>query len=88
MIDTDCYRFNKDQTIRTDAGEFLVEQRNAGFADNDGAWIVSLLPEIYWTLWEMRRRRPGHFVGAFATPALAEDAIRATVLPAIADTWV
>lgn len=55
---------NKVQTIQAAGGEFMIEQRNAGFADNDGRWIVSQLPELYWSkIGTLRRKRAGRFLG-------------------------
>ena len=73
---TENYRFNNDQTITTEIGQFLVEQRNAGFVDNDGHWIVSKLRDLYWSqVGTLVERRPGKYLGAFATPAEADAAI-------------
>jgi hypothetical protein len=57
---------NNVQTVKTATGEFMIEQRNVGFADNDGRWIVSQLPELFWSkIGTLRRRRAGRFLGAF-----------------------
>lgn len=73
---TENYRINNDQTVTTETGRFLVEQRNEGFAENDGAWIVSQLPELYWgRCGVLRRRRPGKFLGVFSSTDEASAAI-------------
>jgi hypothetical protein len=85
----ETFRINNDQTIKTPAGEFMAEQRNAGFADNDGAWIVSQLAELYWSeIGVLRRRRPGKFLGVFPTPEEAVKAIEAAELQPIQDQMV
>ncbi len=67
---------NNDQTIKTHVAEFLVVQRNVGFIDNDGLWLVSQLPELYWTTTGgLRQRRPGKFLGAFLEPEAALEVI-------------
>ena len=72
---------NNCQTVTTAAGEFMIEQRNVGFADNDGRWIVSQLPELYWSnIGVLRQRRPGAFLGVFEDRAAADAAI-ATAAP-------
>jgi hypothetical protein len=74
----ETYRFNNDQTVETEVGTFYVEQRNAGFEPNDGAWIVTQLPELYWTTYgTLRRRRPVKRLGVFADIADAVEAIEA-----------
>jgi hypothetical protein len=83
MISPTGSQINNLQTIDTEIGEFGVEQRNAGFADNDGKWIVTQCGELYWSFGEMRRRARGKVLGIFATIADAEIAIRdAQPLPA------
>jgi hypothetical protein len=77
---TETVRINNDQTIKTSVGEFMVVQRNAGYADNDGHWTVTQLAELYWSpIGVLRQRRPGLFLGVFDTPAAAmasiEDAV-------------
>lgn len=69
-------QFNNLQTITTDAGEFGVEQRNGGFVDNDGKWVVTQVGELYWSFGEMRRKARGRVLGVFDTIADAETAIR------------
>jgi len=81
MINPNAIRVNHDQTIRTEAGEFMAVQRNSGYADNDGAWVITQLPELYWShIGTLRQRRPGAFVGVFATIEEAEAAIRSARL--------
>lgn len=73
---TENYRFNNDQTVETEVGTFYVEQRNAGFEPNDGKWLVTQLPELYWTTCgTLHRRRPGKPLGVFADTAGAAEAI-------------
>jgi hypothetical protein len=82
-------RINNDQTVKTDAGEFYAEQRNAGFEPNDGAWVVTQLPELYWSgAGVLRQRRPEKFLGVFATPELAVAAIEGAELQPIEDRMV
>lgn len=69
-------RINNDQTIRTDVGEFMVVQRNAGFAENDGYWVATLLPDLYWSPASvLRQRHAGYFLGVFRTDRAVADAI-------------
>jgi len=82
-IDPNAIRANHDQSFTTEAGEFLVTQRNVGFFHNDGKWVVNLCPDLYWDGWGyLTKRREGRRVGAFATIEEAEEAIRATERPA------
>jgi hypothetical protein len=76
MISPTGSQTNNLQTVTTDAGEFGVEQRNAGFVDNDGKWIVTHCGKIYWSHGEMRRKARSVFLGVFDTIADAETAIR------------
>jgi hypothetical protein len=83
---SETYRFNNDQTVETEVGTFYVEQRNAGFEPNDGKWIVTQLPELYWTTHgTLHRRRPGKPLGAFATTTEAAAAIEAAELQPVDD---
>jgi hypothetical protein len=67
---------NHKQTIKTDVGEFLIEQRDAGFVDNDGQWIVTQLPELYWSsIGILHQRRPATFLGVFRDRAAVDEAI-------------
>lgn len=60
------YIDNHKHSVTVNGLTFLVEQRNIGFADNDGRWIVSQLAELYWSsIGVMRQRRPGAFLGVF-----------------------
>lgn len=60
------YIDNFKKSITANGLTFLIEQRNIGFADNDGRWIVSQLAELYWSpIGVMRQRRPGAFLGVF-----------------------
>ena len=72
---TSTYASSNRRTFTTDAGRFMIERRNAGFADNDGRWIISQLPEYRWTFGgELRKCRHGAFLGSFDTEA---DAVAA-----------
>ncbi len=56
------------ETIKTDVASFLIEQRNVGFADNDGRWIVQQLSELYWSgIGTLRQKRAGAFLGVYDT---------------------
>jgi len=80
---------NNDQTVKTEAGEFMAVQRNQGYATNDGHWVVTQLPELYWSgIGVLRQRRPSSFLGAFATPELAAAAIESATLQPVADRMV
>lgn len=76
-INPTAIRQNHDQTVSTTAGDFLVEQRNGGFATNDGWWIAELLPRNVWRTGVLRQARPGRFIGAYPTAAICEAAIAA-----------
>jgi hypothetical protein len=78
-----AYVSNNKRSVATDAGEFLIEQRNVGYEPNDGKWLVSQLPELYWTGYGfLRQRRSGKFLGVFDTLSDANTAIEnATVQP-------
>jgi hypothetical protein len=82
-------RINKDQTIKTEAGEFYICQRNEGFALNDGQWVVTQLPELYWgAAGVLRQRRSEKFLGIFLTPVDVVEAIEAAELQPIEDKMV
>lgn len=82
-------RINNDHTQTFEAGEFYFQQRNAGYADNDGKWVVSLMPEVYWSnVGVLRQRRPGKLVGVFATLGIAVDAAREAGRMPIVDEMV
>lgn len=81
-----AYRSNNEHTVTTGAGQFLLTQRNAGYVDNDGQWVVSQLPELYWSpIGVLRQRRPGTFLGVFATLDAANAAITAAEPQPIVD---
>lgn len=83
---TETVRFNNDQTVTTDAGDFMVVQRNSGYADNDGRWVVSQLAELYWgAAGVLRQRRAGRFLGVYDTTDAAVAAIEAAEPMPIAD---
>ena len=71
-----AYVSNNRHCVKTEAAEFMLEQRNVGFADNDGQWIVSQLPELFWNgIGVLTQRRPGAFLGVFADKAAADKAV-------------
>ncbi len=77
MINTGIFG-NHDQDITTETGGFYVCQRNVGFADNDGHWLVTQAADLYWAPGGyLTRRRDSRFLGDFATTAEAEAAINA-----------
>lgn len=83
---TNTVRINNDQTVKTSVGEFMVVQRNEGYADNDGHWTVTQLAELYWSpIGVLRQRRSGLFLGVFDTPADAMAAIEAAMPQPISD---
>lgn len=72
------YVSNHKASIQANGCTFLIEQRNVGFADNDGRWIVSQLAELYWSnIGTMRQRRPGAFLGVFEDMDAVNAAIAA-----------
>ena len=73
------YISNNKASIEANGLKFLIEQRNVGFVNNDGRWIVSQLAELYWSnIGVMRQRRPGAFLGVFDDM----DAVRAVIAAA------
>lgn len=61
--------------VTTDVGEFMLEQRNIGFEPNDGKWVVTQLPGLFWSeIGVLYQRRPGAFLGVFDTLELAYKA--------------
>jgi len=89
MTQTTEYRSNNERSVKTSVADFLIGQRNAGYADNDGRWIVHQLPELYWSPGGvLRRRRPGAYLGAFDTEAAALAAIEAAEAQPERDEWV
>ena len=82
-------RINNNQTVKTDVAEFSVEQRNEGFADNDGQWIVTQGIELYWSnIGVLRQRRPEKFLGVFPTTEAVVAAILAAEPQPIVDKMV
>lgn len=80
---------NNVTMVETNAAQFLIEQRNVGFAQNDGRWIVSQLPELYWsTAGALRQSRPGAFLGVFDTRADADIAISTATQQSVEDSMV
>lgn len=72
------YKSNNLQTVVTEVGEFSVEQRNAGFASNDGRWSVHQYADLYWSsIGILTERRPSKFLGVFDTIADVIVAIEA-----------
>jgi hypothetical protein len=72
------YVSNNKQSIQVNGLTFLVEQRNVGFADNDGRWVVVQLAELYWSnIGVLRQRRPGAFLGVFDDMDAVREAIAA-----------
>lgn len=83
------YVSNNETSVKTAAGEFMLTQRNAGFTDNDGKWIVSQLPELYWSsIGFLRQRRPGALLGIFDTQAEAYAAVAAAAPAPVRDEAV
>lgn len=83
------YISNNKRSIKTEIAEFMIEQRNVGFNNNDGRWIVSQLSENYWSdAGFLRQRRPGAFLGVFDTEADALAAIDAAEVQPITDQMV
>lgn len=71
------YVSNHEGYTKTDAGEFLYNQRNVGYWENDGKWIVNQLPDLYWDKWGyLAKRREGRTLGLFDTKEAAEAAIK------------
>jgi hypothetical protein len=69
---------NNDQSITTDAGTFMICQRNEGYAENDGRWVVSQLASLYWsTAGVLRSKGDEKFLGVFLTPVDVIEAIEA-----------
>lgn len=60
-----AYVSNNEKSVKTDVAEFLFRQRNVGYADNDGRWVLSQLPELYWSNGYLCQLRPGKFLGVF-----------------------
>jgi len=72
------YVSNNKASIEANGLKFLIEQRNVGFANNDGRWIVSQLAELYWSpIGVMRQRRPGAFLGVFDSLEAVHAAVSA-----------
>jgi hypothetical protein len=82
-------RVNNDETVTTDAGQFMLIQRNEGYADNDGRWVVDQLRETYWShIGTLRQRRLGAFLGIFNTRQDADAAIASAVPQPINDQMI
>lgn len=77
------YVSNNEAHVKTEAGEFLYSQRNVGYWENDGRWIVNQLSELYWDGYGyLTQKREGILLGIYDTKEEAEEAIRsATQLP-------
>lgn len=89
MTKTSAAPSNNRHSVKTDVAEFMIEQRNAGFADNDGRWILSQLPELFWSnIGTLRRRRAGRFLGVFDDMAAINLAVAAAELMPEVDEMV
>jgi len=67
---------NHTQSVKTDAGEFIINQRNEGYAENDGKWTVSQHAPLYWSAaGVLRSKGDGKFLGVFLTPVDVIEAI-------------
>lgn len=77
------YVSNNEEWRTTDAGRFCLTQRNAGYADNDGRWVVSQVGEHeYDHLGTLYRTREGKVLGVFDSKETALAAVQtATQLP-------
>ena len=73
----DTYVSNHRQSFSAPAGTFMLEQKNAGFVENDGRWILAQLPESTWVYGQLRITRKGRVVGVFDTEAEARIAASA-----------
>ena len=83
------YVSNNKRTVETPTITFFVEQRNFGFAENDGRWLLTQLPELYWSAGGcLRQRRPGTFLGVFDDMAAVETAIANAPVQPIEDVPV
>lgn len=70
------YVSNNDKWITNNIGTFHLEQRNVGFADNDGRWVVTQSPELYWSAsGVLYYKARGAFLGVFDTETLALVAV-------------
>lgn len=72
------YISNHVERVTIETGDFLMEQRNTGFADNDGQWTVHQSAELYWGPGGLlTQRRPGAHLGVFPTKEAALAAVHA-----------
>lgn len=77
------------ETIKTDVASFMIEQRNVGFADNDGRWIAEQLAELYWSgIGVLRQKRAGTFLGVYDTRESAVAACHAALAQPVQDEMV
>jgi hypothetical protein len=75
-METTGYVSNNERYLQTDAGEFLMNQRNVGYWENDGRWIVRQLADLYWDGYGyLTKRREGLSIGPFDTEEEALTAI-------------
>jgi hypothetical protein len=61
---------NHEASFMIDGIEFLVSQRNVGFASNDGRWIVRQCADLHYDLQRaggLYRRHHGQYLGDHAT---------------------
>jgi hypothetical protein len=69
---------NHTQTVKTDAGNFMINQRNEGYAENDGKWTVSQHAPLYWSkAGVLRSKGDEKFLGVFPTAVDMIEAIEA-----------
>ncbi len=75
---------NNDQSFQTAAGLFMTQQRNEGFAVNDGKWVLSQHGDLYRsTGGVLRLTADVKFLGVFDTAVDVVEAIElAAPLPA------
>ncbi len=82
------YVSNNRSSYSNNTGAFQIEQRNAGFVQNDGRWIAHQDGEYYWSAGLLKRRRAGRHLGDFATReaaiAACDAAERMPELPRLA----
>ena len=82
-------RINRDETVTTSVGQFSLIQRNSGYADNDGRWLVHQYADLYWSsIGTLRQQRAGRFLGVFDTETEAREAIAAAEAMPLDDKMV
>lgn len=86
---TSIIRINRDETVTTSVGQFSLIQRNSGYADNDGRWLVHQYADLYWSpIGTLRQRRAGRFLGVFDTETEAREATAAAEAVPLDDKMV